>query len=995
MKRTVLACLLFVFFTPVFSQTHVGPVQTVKTTAPTGTCRTDQVWAYRDGSNIEHWCCVGYVSGGSVGAWTACDPAGAATTFFGLTDTDFTSLQDGECAVYRTASGKWENETCPGGGGGLPLTGGTLTGDLTFDDGAGDSPAAHWVPQTGTAWSIYARDSDDDFIFSSASTAVSERIKIFNPGTGKVSLELEGALYIGGVPTPTYGFHFYGSATPTVGFESGANQLTFYYVTDVSGTANIIQYLYRNAGSTTARMDVGLTGAVDSSEFDFWTKATGQGMAKALNLGDDQNSQFFGDVTANKFWGDLEGDLIGNVTGNVTGNVSGSAGSAAIASAVVVGGIDDVNMFDPLIRSFSVGDVGRLMMSTDIGTPAGSPACVERQTAGDYKFTNGETCLTPTQADEIAAALPITGGNMTGSITLDENEGIVFDALGGDPTTASFKLTHDATGSQWHPQGMLDEQFGFCFNCGILGVRNDSDKHYANNKFESGWNKNMVVGDECSTGEDCELQYEWNVNFGNASGHGDASGGWRRPMALRVSIDMNGLVTGGTSGTIMVDNTRSGASAFDVHMVATCTDSLDEIINWTDGSRCTVTACDTTSVTCSGLTGGLDNTFTATDEYIVTTWPRSSWSWSAYDSALDPAGNGVHLGIQNDGVVRIGKQLLLNASSDDNVAATQLSPFSAFNINYTVDGDWDTSNVYGIFGYFKAPSGSDDDINILQGMRMKVDLGDATASLRNIGQATAGYFGIDYGSGDATLGTSYGLYVGQEGAGSSLGGITSSHGIYIQAAPAGLVTSNHFGILISDQKGVGSTANSALYIANQTSGNANKGNIRFAGGNYNTGHLRMGTAHSWGNAGYIYVNDGGLPTSGTDGLDVFRHDHSGGNGGALLTDTTVCHRVTDLGAITNYEFWMAGTDVTITSVGCHCIGTCTPTIAEISLEDRSSTTSMTTGSTVTCSSGTGNTTMEAITAGGSLVAGEGLMFDVDNTPNPTTDEYSICVTYQK
>ncbi len=90
----------------------------------------------------------------------------------------------------------------------------------------------------------------------------------------------------------------------------------------------------------------------------------------------------------------------------------------------------------------------------------------------------------------------------------------------------------------------------------------------------------------------------------------------------------------------------------------------------------------------------------------------------------------------------------------------------------------------------------------------------------------------------------------------------------------------------------------------------------------------------------------------------------------------------------NVDFRMWAQAVTITKVGCYCDGTCT-TAAQISLEDRAG--NAMTHTTPTCATGTDNATYQSVTANGSLAAGEGLNFDVDNTPNPETDLYLICV----
>ena len=51
-----------------------------------------------------------------------------------------------------------------------------------------------------------------------------------------------------------------------------------------------------------------------------------------------------------------------------------------------------------------------------------------------------------------------------------------------------------------------------------------------------------------------------------------------------------------------------------------------------------------------------------------------------------------------------------------------------------------------------------------------------------------------------------------------------------------------------------------------------------------------------------------------------------------------------------------------------------------------------THTTPTCAT-TGAVTYQNVTAGGALVAGEGLAFDVDNTPAPLTDTYEILFEY--
>jgi hypothetical protein len=110
---------------------------------------------------------------------------------------------------------------------------------------------------------------------------------------------------------------------------------------------------------------------------------------------------------------------------------------------------------------------------------------------------------------------------------------------------------------------------------------------------------------------------------------------------------------------------------------------------------------------------------------------------------------------------------------------------------------------------------------------------------------------------------------------------------------------------------------------------------------------------------------------------------------------TYCAVFEDLAqADDNFEIWMGNDAVTVVAGGCHCRGTCS-TAAQISFEDRAGN-AMTHG-TITCSTGTGNTTFVSVTAANSLSAGEGVAFDTDNALSPETDEYTVCiqVTYDR
>ncbi|MGI9298592.1 MAG: hypothetical protein ACR2QC_11955 [Gammaproteobacteria bacterium] len=154
-------------------------------------------------------------------------------------------------------------------------------------------------------------------------------------------------------------------------------------------------------------------------------------------------------------------------------------------------------------------------------------------------------------------------------------------------------------------------------------------------------------------------------------------------------------------------------------------------------------------------------------------------------------------------------------------------------------------------------------------------------------------------------------------------------------------------------------------------------------------------AHDFGAAGSLEIPNGAAPT--VDAAGEISQDTTddqliyGATPRVLAYERQKCAVIEDLAAADDdFEIFMANDPITITGIGCHCRGTCT-TGASLSLEDRAG--NAMTHTAPTCSTGTGNSTYQAVTAANSLVAGEGLRFDVDNAVSPETDEYTICFTF--
>ncbi len=86
--------------------------------------------------------------------------------------------------------------------------GDTMTGDLVMDDGVTDSPKLTLTPATGTTWSLFTADADDDFRLE-VNTADTEQFELFNLGAGLLDVVIEGSLGVGGM-TPLATLHVQG-----------------------------------------------------------------------------------------------------------------------------------------------------------------------------------------------------------------------------------------------------------------------------------------------------------------------------------------------------------------------------------------------------------------------------------------------------------------------------------------------------------------------------------------------------------------------------------------------------------------------------------------------------------------------------------------------------------------------------------------------------------------------------------------------------------------
>lgn len=240
----------------------------------------------------------------------------------------------------------------------------------------------------------------------------------------------------------------------------------------------------------------------------------------------------------------------------------------------------------------------------------------------------------------------------------------------------------------------------------------------------------------------------------------------------------------------------------------------------------------------------------------------------------------------------------------------------------------------------------------------------------------------------------------------------TTDGLYFSDANTMGITNNGTGFIqhstVSNDWNIITSSRSAGYFANDIAGGA----YPLFSGDDGTSHkvIMTGTATQASNLQEWRNSSGTVNASvGVAGDATFSSINSTKIGSTTAADATFTNitvnsikqptvpsitvKVEDLAAADDdFEFFVAPESITVTDIGCHCQGTCTTT-ADFRLEDRSG--NAMTHTTPGCSTSTSDTTFTSITASNKLVAGEGMRFDITNTPNPETDEYTVIVKTKK
>lgn len=147
-----------------------------------------------------------------------------------------------------------------------------------------------------------------------------------------------------------------------------------------------------------------------------------------------------------------------------------------------------------------------------------------------------------------------------------------------------------------------------------------------------------------------------------------------------------------------------------------------------------------------------------------------------------------------------------------------------------------------------------------------------------------------------------------------------------------------------------------------------------------------------GPRGYILDSNSPLEIKDTSGNNRLKITSAGVATGTATTGTACTVLESAAAADDNMLFLSSVQAMTIKSVWCNYQGSAPSTVAVFALEDGDGN-AMTHGSPVCAAPGT-EATAQSVTAAGSLVAREVLRFDTTNTPDPATDTYMLCVSYE-
>ena len=140
-------------------------------------------------------------------------------------------------------------------------------------------------------------------------------------------------------------------------------------------------------------------------------------------------------------------------------------------------------------------------------------------------------------------------------------------------------------------------------------------------------------------------------------------------------------------------------------------------------------------------------------------------------------------------------------------------------------------------------------------------------------------------------------------------------------------------------------------------------------------------------------NDNGeILVDSTDNQFVFR---SNAADRVLFGELLACNVRDNLDGTDDRPVFSPNENVTLLRAWCTCTGTCSPTIATITLENarNGGVDSLHGGASITCIADTGAVTATTVNSDNTVSGLTLVRYDVTNTPDPATDEYTVCFAY--
>ena len=216
--------------------------------------------------------------------------------------------------------------------------------------------------------------------------------------------------------------------------------------TVTTATATVTGTLTAN-GTFASSNAVVTGGSVNSTPIGATTPSTVRGTTVTATTG------FVGGLTGNvvgNVTGNVTGNVVGNVTGALTGNVTASSGTSTVNNLVVNGTVDFTNTRLTDVAEPIAGSDAATKTYVDTSIAAvidGAPAALD--TLNELAAAlNDDASFHTSVTNSLAGKLSLTGGTMTGQLSLGANKivSVADPTLAQDVATKAYVDAADSTG---------------------------------------------------------------------------------------------------------------------------------------------------------------------------------------------------------------------------------------------------------------------------------------------------------------------------------------------------------------------------------------------------------------------------------------------------------------------------------------------------------------------------------------------------------------------